>query len=297
MLIAAGSIAGFFSKQDQVCELLSHFRLAWTGLLFLLSSLLIAAKRFDYALISLIVLAVNLCDVVWLYVPERRNYAAHSGFDLEVMQLNVACDKNSNVDAVVSLIEKKNPDFIGFSEVNRNWVEQLNQRLSQYQFRFSTDLDRSDGLAIYSKYQLSDVNIKYSKIAKRPRLLGTIRCGNRQTDFCFAHPILPVLPEYRNEELQELALDALTSDSSMIVMGDLNCTPWSFYFQKLLREGKLYDSEQGFGPQCSFNTRWIVPILPLDHYLVTSTLEVRSRSVGPNVGSDHLPIFVHLQLH
>ncbi|MBI2812516.1 MAG: endonuclease/exonuclease/phosphatase family protein [Candidatus Melainabacteria bacterium] len=296
LLVATCSIAGFFSEQDQVCELLSHFRLVWIALLLLVSSALVAMKRLDCAFIGFFILILNACDVVWLYSAETRNYPEYNGPGLELMQLNVAGDKNSNVDSVVSLIQTNKPDFIAFSEVNHTWVKQLDERLADYPFRFSTDLDRSDGLAIYSKYKLTDVDTKYSKVAKRPRFVGTIR-GDRRTNFSFAHPILPVLPEYRNEELRELADDALASQYPMVVMGDLNCTPWSYYFNKLLRDGKLYDSERGFGPQCTFHTGWIVPFLPIDHCLVTSRLEVKSRRVGPNVGSDHLPVFVHLNLH
>ncbi len=290
-------MAGFVSGQNQACELLSHFRLLWILSLLLASSILVATKRFDCALIGFFVVIWNACDVIWLYTPETRNYPAYNGPGLEVMQLNVASDKNSNVNSVVSLIQANKPDFIGFSEVNASWVKQLDERLTDYPFRFATDFDRSDGLAIFSKYRLTDVEVKYSKIAKRPRFLGTIRSGSRRINFCFAHPILPVIPEYRDEELQELAADASASEFPMIVMGDLNCTPWSFYFQRLLRDGQLYDSERGFGPQCTFNTRWIVPLLPLDHFLVTAILEVQSRRTGPNVGSDHLPVFVHLNLH
>lgn len=297
LVISACSMAGFLSEQNEVCELFSHFRLVWIICLLLVSAILVAVKRFDCALLGLFVLLLNACDVVWMYTSETRSFPRYVGPGLELMQLNLSSQKNSNINSVVSLIQATKPDFIGFSEVDKSWVTQLNERLPEYPFRFSTDLESADGLAIYSKNQLSDVGVKYSKTAKRPRFVGTIRSGSRRINFCFAHPILPVLPEYRNEELRELAADASTSEFPMIVMGDLNCSPWSCHFKNLLRDGKLYDSERGFGPQCTFNSRWILPLLPIDHLLVSPTLEVQSRRIGPNVGSDHLPVLVHLNLH
>ncbi|MBS1954829.1 MAG: endonuclease/exonuclease/phosphatase family protein [Cyanobacteria bacterium SZAS-4] len=297
LAVSVCSLAGFASEQNEACEVLSHFRLVWIFSLLLVSSILAAMKRFDFALVGFVVVILNTCDVLWMYTPETRSYPQYNGPGLELMQLNVSSAKNSDIDSIVALIEANKPDFIGLSEVDTNWITKLNERLPEYPFRFSTDLERGDGLAIYSKKQLLDVRTQYSKVAKRPRFLGTIRSGRRSIKFSFAHPILPVLPEYRNEELRELAGDASASKFPMFIMGDLNCTPWSCHFKNLLRDGKLYDSERGFGPQCTFNSRWIVPFLPIDHLLVTAVLEVQSRHTGPNVGSDHLPVFVHLNLH
>lgn len=111
-------MAGFVSEQNEACELFSQFRLVWMISLLLISAILAATKRFDCALIGFIVLILNACDVVWMYTPETRNYPRYVGPGLELMQLNVSSEKNSNIDFVVSLIQANKPDFIGLSEVN-----------------------------------------------------------------------------------------------------------------------------------------------------------------------------------
>lgn len=296
MLVSACALASFFSEQDQVCELLSHFRLLWVALLFLLTILLGAFKRLDYALLGLTMFLVNAVDVVWLFTKDEGVAQSADKPNLSVLQLNVAGDKNSNFANANLLILLRNPDLIGLSEVNEKWISNFDKALPEYKFHFATDLSRSDGIAVYSKYPLLNVDVLRSALAKRPRFVGIIQKDQTKIHFSFAHPILPVIPQLRNEELEELAQDAaaLVPGTAMIVFGDLNCTPWSFYFRKLLADGKLHDSERGFGPQPTFNGSWIMPLLPIDHCLVSSGIRVLNRCVGPNVGSDHLPVFVRL---
>ena len=40
----------------------------------------------------------------------------------------------------------------------------------------------------------------------------------------------------------------------VIVLGDLNATPWSYAFSRLIREGGLIDSSRGFGLQPTWRT-------------------------------------------
>ncbi|MFN8554013.1 MAG: endonuclease/exonuclease/phosphatase family protein [Candidatus Obscuribacterales bacterium] len=294
LLVAALSIASFFSEQDQVCELLSHLRLLWILVLLVLSSFLVLVRRFDFAGASAILLLVNVSDVAWMYVQPDRTL--HSSASLiSVLQFNAAGDRNARFEDLVSLVRNKQPDLVALSEVNERWIAVLDEKLRDYSYRYSVDLGRSDGLAVYSKYRLSDIVTRYSKIAKRPRIVGDFETGRSKIRFCFAHPILPVLPEYRNEELQELATEAQVSTNPVILIGDLNCTPWSFYFRKLLRDGRLFDTERGYGPQCTFDSRMFIQLLPIDHCLTSSNFFTVKRTVGPDLGSDHLPVFVTLR--
>lgn len=71
-------------------------------------------------------------------------------------------------------------------------------------------------------------------------------------------------------------------------------SPSNYYFARLLDEGRLNDSEQGFGPQQSWSTELLIPVVPIDHFLVSRDIEVTNRALGPNIGSDHLPVYVDL---
>ncbi len=74
----------------------------------------------------------------------------------------------------------------------------------------------------------------------------------------------------------------------VLVVGDLNATPWSHGLQ-LLRDGTTLDNRS---PDPSWTPTWNVAIafaIPIDHALVTPPLVVARRQIGPDVGSDHRP--------
>ena len=83
--------------------------------------------------------------------------------------------------------------------------------------------------------------------------------------------------------------------SSIILAGDMNLTSYTRQFRKLKRKLKLVDSRKGFQRQASWPT--LLPAIlriPIDHVLVSKDIEVVERSLGPAIGSDHLPVFIRL---
>ena len=80
--------------------------------------------------------------------------------------------------------------------------------------------------------------------------------------------------------------------SPSLLLGDLNTTPWSPYFRKLLRAGELRDSARwkGWNPTWNPGISWLQ--LPIDHCLVSDEIGVAERRVGPEIGSDHRGVVV-----
>jgi len=81
-----------------------------------------------------------------------------------------------------------------------------------------------------------------------------------------------------------------------VVAGDLNATPWSPIFHRVLDLGRLRDSREGFG----LHRTWPSGIhallrIPIDHVLVGEGVTVLRREVGPHIGSDHRPVIVDLR--
>lgn len=109
----------------------------------------------------------------------------------------------------------------------------------------------------------------------------------------------------RNRTLDYLA-ERATADTDLVVIGDLNITEGSSRFQQLLERGELRDTRRGFGRQPSFAAKVpyhtlrtriaqaLMPPLPLDHVLVRGDLDCARRWVGPDIGSDHRPVFARL---
>jgi endonuclease/exonuclease/phosphatase (EEP) superfamily protein YafD len=80
------------------------------------------------------------------------------------------------------------------------------------------------------------------------------------------------------------------------VLGDLNATPWSYYFQRLVRESGLTDSSKGRGIHATWPAGLFPLRIPIDHCLLSPEIGVINKMTGNNVGSDHLPVVVDLQL-
>jgi endonuclease/exonuclease/phosphatase (EEP) superfamily protein YafD len=83
---------------------------------------------------------------------------------------------------------------------------------------------------------------------------------------------------------------AAAESRPVIVAGDLNATPWSHGFRQLVRLRGLCDSAVGRGVQATWNAHRWVPRIPIDHVVVSPEVRVMDRRVGPDVGSDHLPV-------
>ena len=83
----------------------------------------------------------------------------------------------------------------------------------------------------------------------------------------------------------------------MVVLGDLNVTPWSPWFRRLLEAGGLADLAGG-----PHRPTWAPAPVPaalglaLDHVLATPGIRLLSRRLGPRLGSDHRPVVVHLEV-
>jgi endonuclease/exonuclease/phosphatase (EEP) superfamily protein YafD len=66
-------------------------------------------------------------------------------------------------------------------------------------------------------------------------------------------------------------------------------------FRDFLATTGLKDSRVGFGWQPTWPTGSMSLRIPIDHVLVEPDLVVLERQVGPDIGSDHLPVRVRLK--
>ena len=110
------------------------------------------------------------------------------------------------------------------------------------------------------------------------------------------HPMSPIGGRrwaLRDEQLAATAeYLANQVDDPAVLIGDLNVTPWSTAFGGLLETARLRDSARGDGWQPSWPSRLGIFGIPIDHCLLRGDIVAAERSIGPNLGSDHLPLLV-----
>lgn len=109
--------------------------------------------------------------------------------------------------------------------------------------------------------------------------------------------------ESRNAYLDAVAraIAAETPGTPIIAMGDFNTPTWSPFFQSFLKKSGLIDAAgTGWPATTRFSRRAFVKRFafgsPVDHILVSRNIEVQHFEVGPDIGSDHFPVFADLRL-
>ena len=100
----------------------------------------------------------------------------------------------------------------------------------------------------------------------------------------------------RDGQLAELATLVGHQRHPVMLLGDLNASPWSYPFRRLLRDTGLLNSMRGWGVQPT----WPAPLgplgIPIDHVLHSEEIRITRRSTGPWIGSDHLPLIIEFAI-
>lgn len=95
----------------------------------------------------------------------------------------------------------------------------------------------------------------------------------------------------RNTHLSQMVKEFSAYTKPLVILGDLNCTPYSHHFKEVLKGLRLKDSRCNFGLMSSWPTGFFPMLIPIDHCLYNDKCSLIERRVGPDIGSDHFPIY------
>jgi endonuclease/exonuclease/phosphatase (EEP) superfamily protein YafD len=90
-----------------------------------------------------------------------------------------------------------------------------------------------------------------------PTVVASVRVANADLNVLVTHPLPPMSGAallQQRLQFDVVAAKVRTIDLSVIVMGDLNATPWSHPFRRFLERTGLCDTRSGFGLQASFQS-------------------------------------------
>lgn len=297
--IGAISVLGYFSQVLDAGELVSHFRLLYFLVTLLLVVPVAFLRRRTIVISWIFLLVLTILPMMPLMIQVDHSLVSPNTERIKILQANLWGGKNTNKAGVLENIHKFDPDILVFSEITAKWEKFFDTELSAYRYRkIETQFG---GIAVYSKLPLSNTRVIYYGNVHRPRIEAEVQSGHEKFLLIAAHTFIPKFMSIRNGELADIAADAANSKIPVVLAGDLNCSPWSFYFAKLQRDGNLFDTEPGFGLQCSWPTSVLGRIpsptfIPIDHFLVSDDFNVVNRALGVYDGSDHLPVFLDLAL-
>lgn len=286
-----------------LCDLASQLRLAWLWALLPISTILGIIKAKKSFAISLLAMLIDGLPVAQLYLPALPIAGAPSRV-LTLLNYNTEFQHNIRHDLLGRLIADRKPVVVAMVEINDDWFRSALPFLQE--FKYHNFEPAGAGMAFFSKYPITAYQVRSFGRSHHPRIFITLDVDGQAVDMVLAHPTTPRSQECfdeRNAEILEMAKEIASLKNPRILVGDLNCGPWSHALNPL-RDAGLRDSQQGCGPQASWPARTgrvmpgmpIPPLIPIDHVFVDGRFRVKSRVAGPAINSDHLPVTVVLEL-
>lgn len=294
------TLTGFLGGFAYLFELTSHFRLQYAlGLIPLIIGFIILKNRIG-ATATGILLLINIFQVIQFASPFQGAMAGEKRYENEwtILQMNVHAS-NRYHEGVIQYIKKMDPDILALEEINYRWFEALKDILKDYPHRKFVIREDNFGIGLFSRVPTEEIEIKYFEESGVPSVLAKLKAGDETVSLLFTHPLPPGGLGYfhrRNKQLNDIAKERDKYGKNLIVIGDLNATPWSHYFKKFKRDMNLKDTRKGFGIHNTWPTQLPIMLIPLDHCLVSEGITTLDRRIGPNIGSDHYPVFVRLGL-
>lgn len=303
MAVSGLAIAGYFPNV-WICDIASQLRLVWEIVLALCVILLAVLRLPILTAVVAMGLILNTVPIAELYFVPNRHESARTQ-KLSILNVNTEYQHNDRSELLQKLIEDRDPDVLAVVEANKKWIDAIKPETKRYPFQ--KVVLAGPGMALFSKFPIEKCDVRFFGKSHHPRILATLLVGGKKVQLGIVHPTTPKSPAGYAERQQEVSLlvsELIALPSPKLLIGDLNCSPWSADFQSLLSAG-LYDSERGFGPQPSWPARTgrvfkdlpVPPMVPIDHVLVSDEFQTLQRQTEASINSDHLPVYVNLEMH
>jgi len=288
----AGSLGGLW----WVFDLLSHFRVHYAVILALSATGLLLFKPRNRCLVPLAGLLFTL-GILWgstRPVPQIARIAAPT----QLLSINVYAG-NRQLQKVEDYVRQVDPDVLVLLEVTPRWQAVLDRLCQRYPHHTIRTGPQPFGIAVFSRVPVESSQVLDLGHSGVPAVSNRMRLNGQPLELLAVHTLPPISARstaVRNRQLADVAEYARRSSSPLIVIGDLNLTPWSIWFRRLLEHSCLLDTRNGFGRQPTWPARagWLG--IPIDHCLVSAECVIDWRSCGPDLGSDHLPILCRFGL-
>ena len=196
------------------------------------------------------------------------------------------------------LLGEQAPDLLFLQEFTAVAQQALASDALRVAYPYRVEAPQADpfGLAILSRHPLSDIRIVEPADAQQTlRLHASMHLAERRVALAALHPMPPLSSAFaraRDQTLAEESERLAQSDEAALMAGDFNATPWS---RTLFGIDPRLQRASGLAPTWP-NALGGLSLLPLDHVFASGHWRRIDSGVGPDLGSDHRPVLVRLQL-
>jgi endonuclease/exonuclease/phosphatase family metal-dependent hydrolase len=260
---------------------------------------LLVARRPRRGALALLLAAFDLAPEARLYLPAAP---IEAGAPRLVLATANVLFSNAERERLADALRASDAEVLALQELTPPLRSFLEQSLTALPHRAyspeGTWPEGGAGLGLYSRTPLRDVRSLGLEVSYAPGLEATLDTAVGTVRIRVVHLQRPGKPwrlEQRSRGLGDLELLPWTERD--LLVGDLNMTPSSPRFDRLLDRTELADSLSGHGRQPSY---WKYPRLPrtlgvpIDHVLFGSAFGVAERRVFELPGSDHAGVRVEL---
>lgn len=289
-------------------EIFSHYQLQYFVLVFLLFFVLCLIRRRVYILVGLFCCAVLATQILPWYIPPSFLFPKDSA-NLRILVANINT-QNQSYSQVISLVRREQPDLAVFIEVDSTWSDKLSVLRDLLPYSFGQANPYNLGLLVYANQELLNPQIEFFGTPKNASVVAEITLEDQPITLLATHPLPPVKPSFfasRNQQLDLISQYLKTVKTPIVMAGDLNLTMWSPYYRRLMTKTGLKNARRGFGIIPTWPTKGTyaqIPDLasllfsiPIDHCLLSPSIDVIEVRTGADTGSDHRPLIVDLQIN
>ena len=296
-MVCLATVAGMAGKFHWLLDLCSHFPVQGTACLLVFAFLLALLRKRAVCVVFAVFALLNLIHLWPQFWPIRVSKTSGDA-PLTTLLVNVRTE-NREFAKVRDLAITKQADVVVFEEVNNEWMSELTSLSSHFTNVVAEAREDNFGIALFSRLPLRDAKVEHFGDAEVPSIVAHVLAPAGEVLLVATHPLPPVGAERfssRNLQLRAVAEYVKSVPGPAIVLGDLNVSPWSYFFKTFAREAGLVDTTRGRGFQPTWPTMLPLLAVPIDHCLCSDTIDVLARETGPHIGSDHYPLTVRLRV-
>ncbi|MEM9346416.1 MAG: endonuclease/exonuclease/phosphatase family protein [Planctomycetota bacterium] len=300
------SVLGLLGRFGWLLDLCNHFRFQYALVLLATTLGLLLTCSWRWSAASLAGLVLNLVFILPLYLGSP-GIADPSRPTFTTMHFNVNTS-NKNHEGLIGEVLQHQPDLLFVQEVNRRWLDELEEGLLGYELIAEDARSDNFGIACFVRSDggRSDPNrIQAARafdltggLAQVPVIEVVLEWDGQRVSVLSTHPLPPVSLAYaraRDASLKAAGEWSVAQETPHFIIGDFNATPWSTAFRDLQSAGGLINSQVGFGRAPTWPAGLgSLGMIPIDHLLHSKDFVTVRRVVGEAHGSDHNPLIVEL---
>lgn len=296
VITSVATVLGFFGGHMWILDLMANFRVQylWAGLVALGG--LLTARWWMAALIVGLTVVLNLTLVGPYYWGSVAEPLAGAD-DLVIAHLNTQA-ANPQIELVIEYLQSSEADIVFLTEVTPRLLSLLDDSEIPFTDVAGTPQRTPNGILALARTEGIQGYLTNLGKGRLPAVVLEVRLGDQPVEILGLHTSSPGSADRaraRDEQLAGTAAWASESEVPVVVIGDLNATPFTHSFRTLVNAG-LEDAQRGRGISGSWPAGWGVLKIPIDHVLHSEALTTTRYDRGTAAGSDHLSLEVTVTL-